>query len=96
LTAGQTISGVLNDIDGQPRVAPYDIGADEVTINNLLAATTTGGGAGDLFLSLTLVDPAATEGWCLVSGDTSHPIGAGPFFGLWPDAFTWSLIAASR
>lgn len=94
LTAGQTISGVLNDIDGQPRVAPYDIGADEVTINNLLAATTTGGGAGDLFLSLTLVDPAATEGWCLVSGDTSHPIGAGPFFGLWPDAFTWSLITS--
>ena len=92
LSAGQNSPWLVDDHDGQPRVAPFDIGADEATINNLLTATTTGAGTGDLYLSLGLIDPLATEGWCLVSTDATHALGTGPFFGLWPDAFTWSTL----
>jgi hypothetical protein len=59
---------------------------------NLLAATTSGGGAGDLNLSLTLIDPAATEGYTLATAQTTAGIGTGPFFGIWPDGLTWSLV----
>jgi hypothetical protein len=60
---------------------------------NLLSATTSGGGAGDLNLSLTLIDPAATEGFTLVCATAAAPVGTGPFFGIWPDAYTWSVVA---
>lgn len=59
---------------------------------NLLSALTTGGGVGDLNLSLTLIDPAATEGYTLASAQAAAGIGTGPFFGIWPDGLTWSLI----
>ena len=59
---------------------------------NLLSATTSGGGAGDLNLSLTLIDPAATEGYTLVSATPPGPLGTGPFFGIWPDGLTFSII----
>lgn len=59
---------------------------------NLLSALTSGGGAGDLNLSLTLIDPAATEGYTLVSAATTAPVGTGPFFGIWPDGLTWAAI----
>lgn len=65
----------------------------EVVNQNNLVATTTGGGAGDLNLSLSLVTPGATEGWLLVSGTTAGPPGSGPILGLWPDALTWSGFA---
>lgn len=58
---------------------------------NVLSATTTGGGAGDLALSLTLIDPAATEGYTLVTAFTPTSIGTGPLLGIWPDALTWSI-----
>jgi hypothetical protein len=59
---------------------------------NLLSATTSGGGAGDLNLSLTLIDPAATEGYTLASATPTTAVGTGPFFGIWPDGLMWSLI----
>lgn len=91
---GLASPSVIDDFDGQTRAGLVDIGADEAVVTNLLTATTTGSGAGDLFLSLTLIDPLATEGWCLLSTDTSHPVGTGPLLSLWPDALTWSILSS--
>jgi hypothetical protein len=59
----------------------------------LLSGATTGGGTGDL--SLTVMNPPVgiTEGFTLV---TSSPVGipgSGPMFGIWPDAVTFQGIA---
>jgi hypothetical protein len=91
-SAGLSHLQLTDDFDGQSRVVPYDIGADEITINNLLTAITSGGGTGNLFLSLDLIDPTATEGYCLVSLATSFPLGTGPALGLWPDQTFWTIL----
>ena len=55
-----------------------------------LVATTTG--VGDLVLSGPSDPPGTTEGYVLLSNDTSGPIGAGPLVGLYPDSLTFSIF----
>ncbi len=50
--------------------------------------STTGGGVCDLHLALLNVPPTTTQGYTVFSFDTSMAVGAGPVFGLAPDAFT--------
>ncbi len=90
--AGLTIATVVDDIDGMPRIGAYDIGADETVPRNVLTVTTGGAGAGDLFLSLTAIDAGVTEGYLLLSAQTMAAAGTGPFFGMWPDALTWTGV----
>lgn len=59
---------------------------------NILDAQTGGGGAGDLTLSLTNIDPAAVTGYLLISFDTTHAVGTGPALGIWPDYNTFSIL----
>ena len=86
------IATVTDDIDGSSRTAPYDAGAHERSSFNTLTALTSGGGVGDLLLSLTLIHPSAVEGLTLISTSTLLPLGSGPLFGLWPDALLWTLL----
>ncbi len=55
-----------------------------------LVATTTG--VGDLVLSGPDDPPGTTEGYVLLSNETSGPIGLGPLVGLYPDSFTFSIF----
>ncbi|HYC78635.1 MAG TPA: hypothetical protein VEI02_13490 [Planctomycetota bacterium] len=59
---------------------------------NHLTVVTSGGGVGDLFVSLSDLDPAAASGFVFVTADVAHPVGTGPFFGIWPDGFTWPIL----
>ncbi len=65
----------------------------EVNDRNILVATTTGGGAGDLNLALTNIDPLAVEGYMLITATPSIAQGGGPLFGINPDALTWSIFS---
>jgi len=60
--------------------------------DNILAVGASAPGAGDLVVSLTSINPLATEGWVLLSFDTSLPTATGPFIGLVPDATTFQLL----
>jgi hypothetical protein len=58
-----------------------------------MGATTSGGGAGDLTLDpLTSVPPGTSEGFMLVTADTTGAICTGPAFGIYPDAITWDVV----
>jgi hypothetical protein len=59
---------------------------------NLFIATTTGGGTGDLFLSLTMITPGAVEGYTLATTTTLGPVNTGPMFGIWPSQLTFDVI----
>jgi hypothetical protein len=59
---------------------------------NILVATTSGGGAGDLGISLTSISPGATEGYTLVTSAAIGALGSGPMFGIWPSAVTFDGI----
>ncbi len=59
---------------------------------NIFVAQTTGGGAGDLALSLTAINPNAASGYLLLSADTTHPVGSGPAVGIYPDGLTFSSL----
>ena len=61
--------------------------------NNLLSVVTSGGGAGDMTASLTMINPGAGQGYLFVSGTTILPVGAGPMLGLLPDGLTWSILS---
>lgn len=74
---------------------PAEIAASyngELYPNNILTATTTGGGAGDLNIALTSLSPGAAEGYLLLSSTATGTVGTGPLFGIAPDALTWSAI----
>ena len=58
------------------------------------SAVTTGGGTGDLTLSLINVPAAVSEGFTLVTASTMGGVGSGPFFGIWPDGVTFSGIGS--
>ena len=62
-------------------------------LDNLLVATTTGGGAGDLSLSLSMITAGAVEGYTFVTTTAIGPVGSGPFFGIWPSSLTFDVIA---
>jgi hypothetical protein len=64
----------------------------ELFDENVFVAHTTGGGTGDLTLSLTNISPAASEGFMLLTATTPTPVGQGPLFGLTPDALTWPIL----
>ncbi len=66
----------------------------EILNENILASTTTGGGAGYLSISLTAISPTATEGFLLVTSQATGPLGLGPLFGIVPDALTWSVFSS--
>jgi len=47
----------------------------------------------DLTADLSMPSATAYEGFTFLSFDTSAPIGQGPFFGLTPDAGTWTTFS---
>lgn len=55
-------------------------------------ATTGGGGVGDLFLGLTNIPVGTLEGYTFVTTDLTGSLGSGPFFGVWPDTISWSIL----
>jgi len=59
---------------------------------NILSATTTGGGTGDFNITLSMISPNAYEGYILVTSQTLGQLGFGPMFGIWPDSLTFSEV----
>lgn len=58
-----------------------------------LQATTSGGGTGDLNMSLLRIPAGTALGFNLITADTTGPVcPGGPFFGLNPDATTWFIL----
>lgn len=57
-----------------------------------LNATTTGGGVGDLNLSLINLPLATVEGFLLATSTTVGIAGSGPVFGIWPSAVMFDCI----
>jgi len=57
-----------------------------------LVGGTTGGGTGDLTLQLVNLPASVSEGYTLVTSTTMGGPGSGPFFGIWPDGVTFSVI----
>jgi hypothetical protein len=99
--AAQTTAGLNGTLDEfrlwlQARTAAEILASynTELFNVNVLAATTTGGGTGDLNLSLTLIDPAATEGFTLVTTETMAGVGSGPVFGIWASALMWDALSS--
>ena len=64
----------------------------DLPVQHLLSAQTTGGGTGDLVLSLTAITPGAVEGYTLVTSVAPGIAGSGPLFGIWPSAITFDGI----
>jgi hypothetical protein len=58
-----------------------------------LIGTTTGGGTGDLSLTVINLPAAVSDGYTLVTSTTVGGPGSGPFFGIVPDGVTFSVIA---
>ena len=60
----------------------------------VFSATTSGFGTGDLTITPVpnLGVPAMTEGYTLISFTPAPTVGTGPFFGMIPDALTFSVI----
>ena len=58
----------------------------------LLVLVTSGGGVGDVQLSGPPDPPGTSEGYLLATYNTALPVGNGGFFGIAPDAFTFSII----
>src|SRR4029079_5062678 len=61
---------------------------------NVFASQTSGGGTGDLSLSLRAISPGAVEGYILVTSAPVGGIGSGPLFGIWPSDLTWGAIGS--
>lgn len=61
----------------------------------LFSAVTSGAGFGDLTLTGVpgLGAPSSTEGYTFISFVVPATVGTGPFFGLTPDAATWSSFS---
>ena len=69
------------------------IEANLMTITEpLLVLATSGGGVGDVQLSGPPNPPGTSEGYLLVTYNTTLPVGGGGFFGILPDAFTFSIV----
>jgi hypothetical protein len=64
----------------------------ELFNENILTATTSGGGVGDLVLSLTNQSAGISEGYTFVSATTTTAPGFGPAFGIVPDALTFPIL----
>jgi hypothetical protein len=92
-TAGTSIPSVTTDFFSAPRTPPVDIGAHELTSGNLLSAVTSGGGVGDITLSLTSIIGSALEGYLLLTLDATGSVGGGPLLGIRPDNLTWSIFS---
>jgi hypothetical protein len=60
-----------------------------------LVGGTSGAGAGDLNLSLIGVPPAITEGYTLLTATPVGAPGTGPFFGIWVDPLTFSVVGTA-
>ncbi len=103
LKVGNSIAAGLNGVMDEFRLwahvrTPSEIlaayNAEVLGFDNL-SVTTTGGGTGDLSVSFTALDPTATEGFLLISGATTSPVGFGPVFGIFPDLLTWGVLQTS-
>jgi hypothetical protein len=97
LTGSTGLNGVIDEFRlwGTARTAA-EIAASynqELFPNNIFTAVTSGGGVGDLSLSLASISPGAVEGYMLVTSSAVGGAGSGPFFGIWPSGETWALIA---
>ncbi len=64
----------------------------ELFNENILSATTTGGGVGDLTMALTNISASAVEGFTFITSTTPTAVGLGPVFGITPDALTWPIL----
>ena len=100
IVGGQSTQGGLNGFLDEFRLWTTARTAAEILASyngelfneNILSATTTGGGVGDLTLSLTNITSTAVEGFTFISGSTPSPVGLGPVFGITPDALTWPIL----
>jgi len=59
-----------------------------------LSMTTSGGGVGDLSAEILNMPAMTSEGFTLLSFDTSGPVGLGPVFGIYPDPLTWQVATS--
>jgi hypothetical protein len=63
-----------------------------------LSLTTSGGGVGDLVYAVSNLPGGTIEGFTFVSLTPTSafgiPFGRGPFFGLWPDALVFTILAS--
>ena len=96
LTGSSGLNGTMDEFRlwGVARTAA-EIAASfnsEVYPYNVFTATTSGGGVGDISLSLTAISPGAVEGFMLATSVAPGFPGSGPFFGIWPSAETWLFI----
>lgn len=96
IVGGQTSNG-LNGVLDEFRLwrqfrTPAEILANynvELANENVLSASNSGPGVGDLTLSLASISPGAVSGFTLITGETAGAPGTGPVFGIVPDALTW-------
>ncbi len=59
----------------------------------MLSAVTGGAGAGDLTLSLQHPPAGMVEGYTFFTAAPQGAVGTGPFFGIWADGTTWSIVS---
>lgn len=97
LTGAAGLAGTLDEFRfwTTPRTAAEILASynGELFDENLFVASTSGGGAGDLSLSLTMINPTAVEGFTFISGTPSPVFGGGPLLGIIPDALTWPILS---
>jgi hypothetical protein len=97
LTGSAGLNGRMDDFRLWLRArTPAEIQAaynNELYNENILAGTTSGGGVGDLSLSLTSITAWAQEGYTLISQFTTFPAGSGPLLGIYPDGLTWMVFS---
>ena len=67
-------------------------GTIHYTTDNILAVGPSAPGGGDLVDTRTTINRNATEGWVLLTLDTSLPVGTGPLVWIIPDASTFLLF----
>jgi hypothetical protein len=58
-----------------------------------LKVVTTGGGVGDLTVTLTDIPAAVNKGYTLISTDTGHPFDSGPIIGIYPSQTMFDVLA---
>jgi hypothetical protein len=58
-----------------------------------MQASSSGGGVGDLTVSLTEMPGSVAFGWTLISTDTSFPLDSGPILGIYPSPTLFDIVA---
>ncbi len=92
--ASSVSSGVTDDIDGEPRDAFPDIGADELGNPSQLTLSMSPLPNGEVEATLVGLPAGVTAGITLTSTATSGQVGAGPLWGIHPSYATFLLLGS--